>query len=103
MKFDVVEPGEEQAMLPESEQEAAAEHAGPRTAGEPEVRTGVHPRLVRASESMHRRVRADLAALESSLNRLGQAITAAQRAEPGQDADATPPRNFRAGAFSRRD
>ncbi|MCY9787403.1 hypothetical protein KIK06_26330 [Nocardiopsis sp. EMB25] len=102
MKFDVVEPGEEQAMLPESEQGTAAERAIPEAAGEPQVRPGVHPRLVRASASMHRRVKADLVTLESSLNRLGQAITAAQRSEPSPDADAAPPRNFRAGAFSRR-
>ncbi|MFI6578829.1 hypothetical protein ACIBFB_23830 [Nocardiopsis sp. NPDC050513] len=99
MKFEFVEPGEEQAMLPETGREHAAEE--PEAVEPEEAPPGT--RLTRAAASMRTRVRADLVTLESSLNRLGQSIAAAHRTRPRQSADAAPPRNFRAGAFSHRD
>ncbi|MEV2275834.1 hypothetical protein AB0I72_09625 [Nocardiopsis sp. NPDC049922] len=100
MKFELVEPGEEQAMLPETEQEHTAEE--PEAVQAQEAHPGIHPRLTRASASMRTRVRADLATLQTSLNRLGQSIAAAHRTEPRPTAQAAPPRNFRAGAFTGR-
>ncbi|WP_047869310.1 hypothetical protein [Nocardiopsis sp. RV163] len=87
MKFDLVEPSEEQAVLDEDTGEDAAR--------------GAHPGLVTASARMRSRLRGDLAALHASLGMLNEQIQAVQRREGSAPADAAPPANFRAGAFSR--
>lgn len=90
MKFDLVEPNDEQAIV--DEEPAAPEEGSAR---------GVHPRLTLASARMRTRLRDDLAALNASLGMLNEQIQTVQRREGPQAADATPPANFRAGAFSR--
>ncbi|WP_435109499.1 hypothetical protein [Nocardiopsis synnemataformans] len=93
MKFDLVEPSDEQALVDENTGEDAGEGAA----------RGVHPRLVMASARMRSRVRDDLATLNTSLGMLNEQIQAVQHREGAADtdADAAPPANFRAGAFSR--
>ncbi|ADH70431.1 MULTISPECIES: hypothetical protein [Nocardiopsis] len=91
MKFDLVEPSDEQAVLDEDLPEASDGGAA----------RGVHPRLVMASARMRSRLRDDLAALHASLGMLNEQIQAVQRREEPASADAAPPANFRAGAFSR--
>ncbi|MFV2197115.1 hypothetical protein [Nocardiopsis sp. LOL_012] len=88
MKFDLVDPVDGQDPPEEPEGGPVAEEAP--------------LRLGRASASMHHRLRADLAALHSSLNRLGQAVATARNEEREGRTAAAPPRNFRAGAFSGR-
>lgn len=95
MKFDLVEPSDEQAILDENTGEDAGEGAGEDTAH------GVHPRLVMASARMRSRLRDDLATLHASLGMLNEQIQTVQRREGSVPADAAPPANFRAGAFSR--
>ncbi|QUX28726.1 hypothetical protein KGD83_26540 [Nocardiopsis akebiae] len=87
MKFDLVEPSDEQAVLDGDTGEDAAR--------------GVHPRLVMASARMRSRLRDDLAALHASLGMLNEQIQTVQRREVSAPAGAAPPANFRAGAFSR--
>ncbi len=93
MKFDLVEPSDEQAIVDEEQPEAPGEGSA----------RGVHPRLVMASARMRSRVRDDLATLHASLGMLNEQIQAVQHREGSAtaDADAAPPANFRAGAFSR--
>lgn len=91
MKFDLVEPSDEQAILDEDLPEAPGGDAA----------RGVHPRLVMASARMRSRLRDDLAALHASLGMLNEQIQTVQRREGSVPADAAPPANFRAGAFSR--
>ncbi|MFE6449505.1 MULTISPECIES: hypothetical protein [Nocardiopsis] len=91
MKFDLVEPSDEQAVLDEDPPEAPGGDAA----------RGVHPRLVVASARMRSRLRDDLAALHASLGMLNEQIQTVQRREEPASADAAPPANFRAGAFSR--
>ncbi|WP_150249374.1 hypothetical protein [Nocardiopsis deserti] len=93
MKFDLVEPSDEQAVVDEERPEDPREGAA----------RGVHPRLVMASARMRSRIRDDLAALNASLGMLNEQIQAVQHREGSAtaDADAVPPANFRSGAFSR--
>ncbi|PDP86027.1 hypothetical protein CQJ94_20030 [Glycomyces fuscus] len=90
MKFDLVEPSDEQAVA----------DGGPPAPAEGTVR-GVHPRLLLASARMRSRVRDDLATLHASLGMLNEQIQAVQHRECSATPDAVPPANFRAGAFSR--
>jgi hypothetical protein len=90
VKFDLVEPSEEQAVV----------DGGPASPAEGAV-PGVHPRLVLASARMRSRIRDDLATLNASLGMLNERIQAVQHREGPATADAPPPANFRAGAFSR--
>ncbi|OOC56648.1 MULTISPECIES: hypothetical protein [Nocardiopsis] len=90
MKFDVVEPSDEQAVL--GEEEAAEAEELPR---------GVHPKLAQASRRMRARVRDDLATLHASLGRLNEHVQIAQRRELDDAPAGPPPTNFRAAAFSR--
>ncbi|MFJ9557304.1 hypothetical protein ACIRPH_26140 [Nocardiopsis sp. NPDC101807] len=95
MKFDVVDPSDEQAV---PDEEAAPDEP---VAGDEPLPPGVHPRLDRAARRMHARVGADLGTLGESLNRLHAHIETA-RSRGAEDAPpAPPPTNFRAGAFSR--
>ncbi|WP_370011398.1 hypothetical protein UIS43_20850 [Nocardiopsis sp. LDBS0036] len=91
MKFDLVEPSDEQAVLDEDLPEASDGGAA----------RGVHPRLVMASARMRSRLRDDLATLHASLGMLNEQIQTVQFREGAAPADAAPPANFRAGAFSR--
>jgi hypothetical protein len=91
MKFDLVEPSDEQAVLDED--------TGGNAGGD--AARGVHPRLVMASARMRSRLRDDLATLHASLGMLNEQIQTVQRREGSAPADAAPPANFRAGAFSR--
>ena len=92
MKFDLVEPTEEQAVLddeavpPPEEEPLPGAHLTPALVG----------RRTRAG------LRADLAELAASLGRLHEHIRIAQRRETDQaPAAPPPPPSFRAGAFSR--
>ncbi|MEU0239519.1 hypothetical protein ABZ234_17680 [Nocardiopsis sp. NPDC006198] len=95
MKFDVVDPSDEQAILDE---EAAPDEQG---AEDEPLPPGVHPRLDRAARQMHTRISADLGTLGESLNRLHAHIETARSRETEDAPQAPPPTNFRAGAFSR--
>jgi len=95
MKFDVVDPSDEQAILDE---EDTGQEREPEEAPLP---PGVHPRLDRASRRMHTRIRADLGILGESLNRLHEHIEIARSREADEAPAASPPPNFRADAFSR--
>ncbi|WP_150238283.1 hypothetical protein [Nocardiopsis quinghaiensis] len=91
MKFDVVEPSDEQAVLG-GEEADAAEEGPPR---------GAHPKLADASRRMRTRIRDDLSTLHASLGRLNEHVQTARHREPDDTPTAPPPTNFRAGAFSR--
>lgn len=104
MKFDVVDPSEEQAILDdedapgaEADQHPPQDGAGDGTADAP----GVHPRLARASERMHARLTTDLTSLGESLRSLHEHIEVARARDAGDAPGAPPPTNFRAGAFTR--
>ncbi|GAA1448421.1 hypothetical protein GCM10009602_39710 [Nocardiopsis tropica] len=101
VKFDVVDPSEEQAIL--DEEAAADEQGGEDEQGDADepLPPGVHPRLDRAARRMHTRIGADLGTLGESLNRLHAHIETARSREAEDAPQAPPPTNFRSGAFSR--
>lgn len=91
MKFDVVEPTEEQAVLDE-------EIAPP---GEGEPLPGTHLTPALAGRRTRAGLRDDLTRLGASLGRLHEHIRIAQRRELDEaPAAPPPPPSFRAGAFS---
>lgn len=92
MKFDVIEPSGEQAIVDE---------AG--AAPEEELLAGgrVHPRLARASARMRTRLRDDLSTLNASLGVLHEHVQTARLREAPDPSDAVAPRSFRPAAFSR--
>ncbi|WP_159941378.1 MULTISPECIES: hypothetical protein [unclassified Nocardiopsis] len=92
MKFELVDPDEEQAIVDDGR---GTEEAEP-------LPRGVDPGLARASARTRARLRDDLATLGASLNRLNEHIQIAQRRELDEaPAAPPPPTSFRAGAFSR--